>query len=177
LLNLSLETSTADEAVHSAIKDAFDKGTVCLVAAGNGGRHAVAYPAAWDIAVAVSSLGMKGTYPSTSSEVLDEVAPYAKTNRKIYVSAFSNTGPQMDVAGPGEGIVSTLPNGEYGVMSGTSMACPAVTGVLASMLSASPAVLNMARDRNRSTAIVGLLTGAAKTLGFIQPLEGVGLIS
>jgi hypothetical protein len=176
LLNLSLETSTADEAVHAAVKDAFDKGTVCIAAAGNGERKPVAYPAAWDIVVAVSSLGKKGTYPASSSEVLDEVAPYARTDRKIYVSSFSNVGPEIDIAGPGEGVVSTLPGGAYGVLSGTSMACPAVTGVLASMLSAKSAILKMPRDRNRSIAIVGVLTAAARTLGFIQPLEGVGLV-
>ncbi len=176
LLNLSLGSDFADEAVHAAMKDAFDKGTLCIVAAGNDYRQPVSYPAAWDVAVAVSSLGKKGTYPKGSNEILDEVAPYAKTDASVYVSAFSNVGPPIDIAGPGEGIVSTLPGGAYGVMSGTSMACPAVTGVLASILSATPSVRDMPRDRERSVAMMGLITAAAKPLGFIQPLEGVGLI-
>ncbi|HEY1128326.1 MAG TPA: S8 family serine peptidase [Roseateles sp.] len=176
LLNLSLGSQVPDDTVHAAMKDAFDQGTVCVVAAGNDERKPVSYPAAWDVAVAVSSLGKKGTYPATSNEILDEVPPFAKSDPKIYVSAFSNVGPAIDVCGPGEGIVSTLPGGKYGVMSGTSMACPAVTGVTAALLSANTPVLNMARNRDRSIAIMGLITGSAKTLGFIQPMEGVGLI-
>ncbi|WP_162250812.1 S8 family serine peptidase [Pelomonas sp. Root1217] len=176
LLNLSLGSSIPDDTVHAAMKDAFDQGTVCIAAAGNDGRKPVSYPAAWNVAVAVSSLGKKGTYPASSNEVLDEVAPFGKSDSKVYVSAFSNVGPPIDVCGPGGGIVSTLPGGKYGVMSGTSMACPAVTGAAAALLSANKTVLNMPRDRNRSIAIVGLITGAAKTLGFIQPLEGVGLM-
>lgn len=177
LLNLSLGSPVADEAVHAAMKDAFDKGTLCIVAAGNDYRSPVSYPAAWDVAIAVSSLGKKGTYPAKSNEIVDQVAPYAKSDRKVYVSAFSNVGPEINVAGPGEGIVSTLPGGQYGVMSGTSMACPAVTGVVASLLSAAPSVLGMPRDRERSVAIMGLLSAAAKPVGFIQPLEGVGLLA
>ena len=176
LLNLSLGSSFADEAVHAAMKDAFDKGVLCIVAAGNDYRQPVSYPAAWDVALAVSSLGKKGTYPTSSNEVLDEAAPFAKTDSTVYVSAFSNVGPPIDVTGPGGGIVSTLPGGKYGVMSGTSMACPAVTGVLASILSATPSVRDMPRDRQRSVAIMGLISAAARPLGFIQPLEGVGLI-
>lgn len=176
LLNLSLGSSFADEAVHASMKDAFDKGVLCIAAAGNDYRQPVSYPAAWDVAVAVSSPGKKGTYPTASNEVLDEAAPFAKTDSTVYVSAFSNVGPSIDIAGPGGGIVSTLPGGKYGVMSGTSMACPAVTGVLASILSATPSVRNMPRDRQRSVAMMGLISAAARPLGFIQPLEGVGLI-
>jgi subtilisin len=176
LLNLSLGSEVPDEAVHVAIKDAFDRGTVCVVATGNDGRQPVSYPAAWDTAVAVTSCAKKGTYPIGSNEVLDEVPPYAKTDPNIYISVFSNVGPPVDVTGPGGGIVSTLPGGQYGVMSGTSMACPAVTGVLAALISADPAVMKMPRSRDRSVAILGLLTKDAKPLGFIPPMEGVGLL-
>jgi subtilisin-like proprotein convertase family protein len=37
----------------------------------------------------------------------------------------------VDVAAPGEGILSTLPNKQYGQLSGTSMAAPEVSGTLA----------------------------------------------
>lgn len=175
-LNMSLGSPSPDEAVEAAIKDAFDQGTVCIVATGNDDRAPVSYPAAWDISVAVTSAGKKGTYPAGSNEVLDEVAPFATTDAKVYISSFANVGPAVDFTGPGEGIVSTLPGGMYGVMSGTSMACPSVTGIAASLLSANAAIRNMARNRDRSIAIVGMMNKAAQPLGFNPTLEGAGLI-
>ena len=175
LLNLSLGSSQADEAVEAAMKDAFDRGTVCICAAGNDGRAPVSYPAAWSVAVAVSSAARKGSYPAGSSETLDEVEPFAPADPSIYISAFSNAGPAMDLTGPGGGIVSTLPGGLYGVMSGTSMACPAVTGMAAALLSAQPEVLAMPRDSARAIAIIGLLTRSARPLGLDPTLEGAGL--
>ena len=44
----------------------------------------------------------------------------------------------VDIFAPGVSIVSTLPNGNYGQISGTSMAAPYVTGVAALMLSVCP---------------------------------------
>ncbi|NML16213.1 S8 family serine peptidase [Azohydromonas caseinilytica] len=175
LLNLSLGSAYADEAVEAALKDAFDRGTLCIAAAGNDGRGPVSYPAAWALAVAVSSAAKKGTYPPGSSEVLDEVEPFAPIDPRIYISGFSNVGPAIDLAGPGGGIVSTLPGGLYGVMSGTSMACPAVTGMAAALLSARPDLLGLPRGRERSIALLGLLTQAARPLGFDPTLEGAGL--
>lgn len=176
LLNLSLGGRSPDDAVHEAIKGAFDKGTVCIVAAGNDGRLPVSYPAAWPEAVAVSAAGKKGTYPAASTEVLDEAAPFASTDTRVFIAQFSNVGAQIDLTGPGVGIVSTLPGGRYGVMSGTSMACPAITGAAAALLGAKPAVLAMPRDRARSTAILGVLNAAAVPLGFAKDLEGLGLL-
>ena len=162
--------------MHEAIKGAFDKGTVCIVAAGNDGRQAVSYPAAWPEAVAVSAAGRKGTYPAASTEALDEASPFSSKDKRVFIAQFSNVGVQIDLTGPGVGIVSTLPGGSYGVMSGTSMACPAVTGAAAALLGEKPAVLAMPRDRARSTAILGVLNAAAAPLGFAQSLEGLGLL-
>ena len=50
------------------------------------------------------------------------------------------------------------------------MACPAVTGVLARLLSQSTAVLNMPRNADRADAIKTLLFNHAQSLG----LGGVG---
>jgi subtilisin family serine protease len=44
---------------------------------------------------------------------------------------FSNFGPAIDIAGPGVCILSTLPDGSLGTMSGTSMAAPHVSGAAA----------------------------------------------
>ncbi|WP_228896604.1 S8 family peptidase [Pseudoduganella aquatica] len=176
LLNLSLGAATPDEAVRDAIKSAFDQGVLCIVAAGNDGRQPVSYPAAWAESVAVSAAGKQGTFPVSSSEALDIAPPPATSSKQAFIAQFSNIGPQVDVTGPGVGIVSTLPGGAYGVMSGTSMACPAVTGAAAALLAAQPQVLAMPRDRQRATAMLAVINAAAKPLGFPKDLEGLGLL-
>lgn len=50
-------------------------------------------------------------------------------------SSFSNYGDWVDICAPGTGIHSTLPENQYGQMSGTSMACPHVSGVAALVVS------------------------------------------
>ncbi|CAN0413082.1 unnamed protein product, partial [Phaeothamnion confervicola] len=67
-----------------------------------------AYPASYDLPniVSVAAVGQDGN-----------------------LAHFSNFGAtSVDLAAPGENIYSTLPNGEYGMKSGTSMAAPHVSG-------------------------------------------------
>lgn len=181
LLNMSLSFDhdentglpLADEAVKDAIAEAHQAGVVVVAAAGNDGRMPVSFPALDDLVVAVSAVGRKGTFPAKSSESGDAVSPFG-TDAKDFLAAFSNVGTELDVAGAGVGVVSTVPGG-YTPMSGTSMACPAVTGVLARLLSASAAVLAMPADGNRANAIKDLLFAQARSLGLGISNEGKGL--
>lgn len=50
-------------------------------------------------------------------------------------ASYSNYGGFVDIAAPGSSIYSTVSNGKYGTKSGTSMACPHVSGVAALALS------------------------------------------
>jgi len=176
LLNLSLGGTERDEAVREAIKDAFDKGTLCICATGNDGRGPVNYPARWPESVSVSAVGCQGTFPADSSEAMDVQEPFAPKDKQVFVAAFSNIGTEVDVTGPGVGIVSTVPGAAYAVMSGTSMATPAVTGAAAALLAANPKVLDMQRDGKRSIAMLKLINGSAKSLGLAREFEGLGLL-
>ena len=87
------------------------KGGVVIFAAGNDGIENGA-PANYEPILAVGSIGMDGTR-----------------------SSFSNYGSWVDICAPGESIYSTVPTNSYANMSGTSMACPHVSGVAALVVS------------------------------------------
>lgn len=69
--------------------------------------------------------------PAEYSEVI-AVGAVARDGSK---STFSNYGDWVDICAPGTDILSTIPGNEYAIMSGTSMACPHVSGVAALIVS------------------------------------------
>jgi subtilisin len=172
LVNMSLGGGAPDPVLEAAVEDARAGGSVCIIAAGNNLRGPVSFPASDEMAVAVSALGRRGTFPADSAEVDTVVAPFGSDEAE-FIGDFSNIGPQMDLTAPGVGIISTVP-GSYTEISGTSMACPAVTGVAARLL-ASSEVLGVPRDAARSEAIVQILLASAHDRGFPLPFEGQGL--
>ena len=90
-----------------------------VAAAGNTGRNTYHYPAAHPNAIAVA-------------------ATDASDNR----AGFSTYGDFVDVAAPGVSVLSTLVNGGYGGMSGTSMASPHVAGLAGLLFSLNPQLTN-----------------------------------
>jgi subtilisin family serine protease len=93
-------------------------GSVVVAAAGNGASSTERqYPAAE---------GAAGALSVAASQAASRVA------------SFSNRGPWIQIAAPGQGITSTLPGGGYGVWSGTSMAAPLASGVAALVKARNP---------------------------------------
>ncbi|MDQ3897754.1 MAG: S8 family serine peptidase, partial [Actinomycetota bacterium] len=172
LINMSLGSNQPDPVLKAAVEDARAAGSLCIVAAGNEDRSPVGFPAAEDMALAVSAVGRKGTFPS-SAAAADEVGAPFGTDKSDFVALFSNVGPQIDLIGPGVAIMSTVP-GSYAEISGTSMACPAATGAAARAIAGS-SVIKMKRNAKRSEAIVKAVLGSARSLGFGPTFEGHGL--
>ena len=179
LINLSLGrpagVAAPDETlVRIALEDARDAGILPIAAAGNDFRRGVSFPGADDLCVAVSALGDKSLL-ATGSVSAAGVAPPPGTDANEFIADFSNVGPQVDLTGPGVGVVSTVAPTGFAVMDGTSMACPAMTGVAARLLESKPAILGMFRGPARPTALANELLNLARSRGFTPQLEGRGL--
>ena len=174
LVNVSLGGPDRDEATRSAIVDARAQGTLVICAAGNDGRGPVAFPGAEQLAIAVSAMGRKGTFPADSTHAVEIMAPYGR-DRANFIAGFSNVGPEIDLTGPGVAIVSTVPGG-YAAWDGTSMACPAVTGAAAALLARERRALRMVRSQARSDEIARLVFAAARSFGFGVRFEGRGML-
>ncbi|HTP69162.1 MAG TPA: S8 family serine peptidase [Dongiaceae bacterium] len=175
LLNMSLGGGDPDTLTAEALTAAHNAGVVVLAANGNDSRQPVSFPAANSLCQAVSAMGRIGTFPKDTEPAGSVAAPYGK-DKKNFIADFSNIGPETDLTGPGVGVMSTLPGG-FGVMSGTSMATPAETGAAARLLATKPAILAMARDQNRASAMVSAIAAACKLFGFGPTFEGKGMIS
>lgn len=124
---------TYDAATNDAINYAYSKGVLLVASAGNNGpcTNCVSWPAAHPSVIAVSA---------TDS-----------ANAQAY---FSSAGPDVEVAAPGKSIYTTMRNGLYGPMSGTSLAAPFVSGGLALAISAQPTVSHTElRARLAATAL------------------------
>lgn len=119
ILNVSLAfTPLEDDFLKEVIKKTEEKGILVVAAAGNGGAL-----------IEMDGIEPFVYYPANQ----DDVIGVSSVNDMFDLSWFSSYGKGVDVAAPGEEIVSLYPGNNYGLMSGTSMAAPHVTGVLALM--------------------------------------------
>ncbi|HEV7409915.1 MAG TPA: S8 family serine peptidase [Bradyrhizobium sp.] len=174
IINMSLGGSGRDDVTDAAIDRAIAAGVVVVVAAGNANRAPVYFPAAYPPCVAVAAMGRIGSFPKTSIGTSDIATPRGVPGSQDFVADFSNIGPEIDITGPGVAIVSTLPGTSHGAMNGTSMACPAVTGFVAFLLSSDPG-LKQKTGAERSRAVKDALYAACKPQGFGRNFEGFGL--
>lgn len=113
----------ANEVLRPDVQALRAAGIVPIFAAGNNGPHQ-------------SSMHNPASYP--------ESLAVGATDQLDLVTTFSSRGPspwnevKPEVVAPGAQIRSSLPGGTYGTYSGTSMAAPHVTGLVALLLQADP---------------------------------------
>jgi subtilisin len=176
IINLSLGGGPYDPAIAKAVVRANTFGALVVAAAGNGGRSAVSYPAAYPEVVAVSAMGRVGSFPAGSVDEGDILRPpFSAADPREFIAAFSNIGREIDATGPGVATLSTLPGDRYGPLSGTSMASPAVAGAAACLMSRDLGILSMPRNATRATMIRNLLIDSCTKRGFGVIFEGAGL--
>jgi hypothetical protein len=101
----------------------------------------------------VASAGNSGPLCGSVAEpiaIYDSVLTVGAIDRRGNLAPFSSAGPvtvdgsgrvKPDLTAPGVDILSSFPNSSYAVASGTSMAGPHVTGVVALMWSANPSLM------------------------------------
>ena len=181
LINLSLTYSEPSELVQDAIIDAYERGSLCICAAGNS-AGAVEYPAAFEEAVAVSAIGLSGAEPAgTLSATRLPLSRDRFGHHNLYLSNFSCLGPEIACAAPGVGIILTIREGRSGqsqaylAMDGTSMAAPMVCGTLAVLLANNPSYLGMPRNTTRSLAARQILMGHCTDVGLNINFQGRGI--
>jgi subtilisin len=137
-----------DQTFHDAVDAVWAAGCVIVAAAGNDGyEEPDLYPAGYSTVMAISAMASDDTI--------------------IY---WSNYGSEIELAAPGVSIYSCYKRGGYTTMSGTSMACPHVSGVAALVLAVHPGYTN--------EQVRQLLQNTAEDLGASgwDPYYGYGLV-
>ncbi len=155
ICNLSFGTMKYSEELYQAIKDS---GMLFIVAAGNGDASGNGY-----------SIDEQPMYPASFE--LDNIISVANLRFDGQLDRASNYGVRsVDLAAPGNYILSTITGNDYAYMSGTSMAAPMVTGT-AAMLYSCDASLSFMDVRNRilqSARPLESLSGKVATGGMLD---------
>lgn len=155
ICNLSFGTMKYSEELYQAIKDS---GMLFIVAAGNGDASGNGY-----------SIDEQPMYPASFE--LDNIISVANLRFDGQLDRASNYGVRsVDLAAPGNYILSTITGNDYAYMSGTSMAAPMVTGT-AAMLYSCDASLSLMDVRNRilqSARPLESLSGKVATGGMLD---------
>ena len=120
VLNMSFGSFAESFTMKAALENAYST-AILVAAAGNNG-------------VAIGPcMGCAPFYPAAYSFIVgvEDAASYSNFDQDgpVY-SLYSSFLLNYEVVAPGSGILSTIPNGGYGTLTGTSMATPLVAGAL-----------------------------------------------
>lgn len=136
LMNMSLQYYTGSSTFNDSVNYAFNRGVLLIAATGNNQGRRVAWPAKFD--------NCQGAGATTHTDA---------------IASFSNYGPEVDVAAPGENVYSSTPGNNYAYYSGTSMASPHTAGT---------AGLVWSYDRTlRNTEVFELIRSTAEDKGTV----------
>ena len=131
VVNLSFGGDGPNDALHTAIINSVKAGVTYVASAGNAGVDAAStVPANFPEVITVSAIGdFDGKCGALSTMTLTFGG---KVNRDDNFASFSNYGSVVDLAAPGESIVTTQKGSTYrSDFSGTSASAPYVTGAAA----------------------------------------------
>jgi len=121
IINTSVNGDGTSKPLQDALRQADAAGALVVASAGNDGRD----------------IDQDPSYPASYSD--PSIVSVASEGETGVLSSFSNYGAQsVDIAAPGENILSTAYDGDYELRSGTSMAAPFVSATLALMHSLQP---------------------------------------
>ena len=154
IVSMSLLIMSHKVALRRTCEVAHAKGLVLVAAVGNDWqepskrRRGVGYPARYDCVIGVGA-----------------------TDRGDTIAPFSNRGKGVDIVAPGVDILSTYRGNRYRLISGTSQACPHVSGVVALLKSYKP---ELASTQVRK---VILETGDPLGSGDVDKTYGYGLVN
>jgi subtilisin family serine protease len=147
--NASWGGATFDSTLASAIGRARTAGMVFVASAGNDGGNNDLVP----------------FYPANYGATADNVVAVAATDSADRFASYSNQGAKtVTLAAPGTGVYSTLPNNRYGTLSGTSMAAPFVSGAIALLWDANPALTYQQVIAKLKASVDPLASLAGKTV-------------
>jgi subtilisin family serine protease len=159
VINASWGGGPPSQAVANAISYAGSQGAVFVTAAGNNGTNIDNTP----------------FYPA-SYHLPNEIA-VAAVNQAGSLAGFSDFGARtVALAAPGVNIVSTVPGG-YAFESGTSMAAPYVSGVVALVAGLYPSVTaaRLVQQVLSTTKPLPALAGKTTTGGIVDAARAVGI--
>lgn len=154
IISMSLGGSEDDPKLENAILEAAAEGILVVVASGNEGDN--------------DESSYEFSYPGNYNECITVAA----CNQKGELAPFSNNHKQVDIIAAGVNVLSTYPVGKYAKLSGTSMATPHVSGILALLIKLGETKFK--RELTESE-LYGLLTKCCCSLGYEASTEGHGL--